>query len=213
MLCYNITIKQEVIVMNVNFLRNLFTLTVRALGTMTVTLLMSHLVQAADGVHRHGQGSLQILQAENQWQFTLSLPLDDAFGFEHAPETDEQKSYIRHFVTQAKSFVTFIKVQGSCSLKDAVVNLPWSFHEDSEHASEHEHEHEHDRKIMHEEAHAHEDVEAVYQIDCKEAIKSISVNLPTISPSLVSIDAQWATENGQGMQVITAEDNTLFLQR
>ena len=199
--------------MNINFLRNLFTLTVRGLGVMTVTLLMSHLVQAADGVHRHGQGSLQILQAENQWQLTLSLPLDDAFGFEHAPETDEQTSHIRHFVTQAKSFVTFIEVQGTCSLKDAVVNLPWSFHEDSEHASEHEHDQDHDKKMKHEDVHTHEDVEAVYQIDCKEAIKSISVNLPTISPSLVSIDAQWATDTGQGMQIITPNNNTLVLRR
>lgn len=199
--------------MNVNFLRNLFTLTVRGLGVMTVTLLMSHLVHAANGVHRHGQGSLQILQAENQWQLTLSLPLDDAFGFEHAPETNEQKSQVHHFASQAKSFTTFIEVQGTCSLKDAVVNLPWSFHEDSEHASEHEYDHDHDKKMKHEEAHAHEDVEAVYQIDCKEAIKSISVNLPTISPSLVSIDAQWATDTGQGMQIITPNNNTLVLRR
>lgn len=192
------------------FLKNLFTLTVRGLGAMTVTLLMSHLVQAADGVHRHGQGSLQILQAENQWQLTLSLPLDDAFGFEHAPATDEQKSHIRHFVAQAESFDTFIKVQGNCSLQGATVNLPWPFHADGEPPRHSENAH---NERMHEEAHAHEDVEAVYQIDCKEAIKSISVNLPTISPSLVSIDAQWATEKGQGMQIITPNDNTLFLRR
>jgi hypothetical protein len=29
----------------------------------------------------------------------------------------------------------------------------------------------------------------------------------------VSIDAQWATEKGQGMQIITPNDNTLFLRR
>ncbi|WP_375276375.1 ZrgA family zinc uptake protein [Alteromonas australica] len=196
--------------MSVSFLIRTFTLGVAGLVTIAGAMLMIGSAQAAENEHRHGQGSLQILQAENQWQLTLSLPLDDAFGFEHAPETDEQKSHIRHFVVQAESFDTFIKMQGNCSLQGATVNLPWPFYADGEPPRHSENAH---NERMHEEVHAHKDVEAVYQIGCEEAIESITVNVPAISPSLVSIDAQWATEKGQGMQIITPNDNTLFLRR
>ena len=196
--------------MSVSFLIRTFTLGVAGLVTIAGAMLMIGSAQAAENEHRHGQGSLQILQAENQWQITLSLPLDDAFGFEHAPETDEQKSHIRHFVAQAESFDTFIKVQGNCSLQGATVNLPWPFHADGEPPRHSENAH---NERMHEEVHAHKNVETVYQIGCEEAIESITVNVPAISPSLVSIDAQWATEKRQGMQIITPNDNTLFLRR
>lgn len=203
--------------MKVNFLKGLFTLRGVSFAATIGSFLVSQSALAVEGVHRHGQGNLQILQVENQWQLTLSLPLDDAFGFEHAPETEQQKAKIRHFVSLATSFDAFFEVRGICSLQDVTVNLPGPFHEDTSPSHKHD---EHDQEAhddvherQHEDVHGHKDVETIYQINCEEAIKSISVNLPSISPSLVSIDAQWATENGQGMQVITAKGNTLFLQR
>ena len=56
--------------MSVSFLIRTFTLGVAGLVTIAGAMLMIGSAQAAENEHRHGQGSLQILQAENQWQIT-----------------------------------------------------------------------------------------------------------------------------------------------
>lgn len=196
--------------MNVSFLNRLFTVVGTGLAAITAVLFICLQAMAAEGIHSHGQGSMQILQVENQWQFTLSLPLDDALGFEHAPETEEQKSQLQQFVSLAKTFTRFIEVEGNCSLQTATVHLPWSSHSDDEFISTHEQGHDEEH---HENEHGHNDLEAVYRIDCQDSIDAIKVSLSDISPSLVSINTQWSTEKGQGMQVITSNEHTLFLGR
>ena len=49
--------------------------------------------------HSHGEGVLFVVHDQDKWQVKFILPAGDIFGFEHQPETAEQKQpslYTQH---------------------------------------------------------------------------------------------------------------------
>jgi hypothetical protein len=109
--------------------------------------------------HVHGQGSLFIAQDNNAWQLQFTLPAADVFGFEYAPETEEQ---IKHVIKQKhllSKVGNVINVPSECTVSSHNVEIPDGFelahaHGQQEHEHD-EHEHDHD-KHKHDDDHGHD---------------------------------------------------------
>ncbi|MDO6566979.1 DUF2796 domain-containing protein [Alteromonas sp. 1_MG-2023] len=168
--------------------------------------------------HVHGQGELLIVQEGSELNVQLVLPAADALGFEHEPETSEQHKIHDQLAERFETNTDVIDVEGQCEL----VGVEHTLEAHDEHASdygrheEHDKDHEdddHDSELASHEKHGdhdeheeenHQNIEVEYQFHCDEAVSRISVSLFESMPSLSSIQAQWVTENGQGLTELSA---------
>ncbi|MDO6559937.1 ZrgA family zinc uptake protein [Paraglaciecola chathamensis] len=184
--------------------------------TKPITLLvimMSCCFSAAAQVHQHGQGQLFASQEKQDWHVQFILPAADVIGFEHAPESAEQKKALQALAKRLTMNDSVVRLSGKCTLIEATHSL-FAEHKDSQ---EHAAEHEHHEKDQHEEKHhatddhenheghaKHTDVEVEYHFSCASSSEKLSVTLFEWLPTLNRIQAQWITDAGQGTATLTS---------
>lgn len=146
-------------------------------------------------VHVHGKGKLLISQQGSIWNLQFILPAKDVLGFEHEAETDEESATLLKMAKRLLAREEVVRLNGKCSLTDKSNSLS------EEHAGHHEvlnssHDHQ-------DEEHEHHDVEVEYQFDCQSSVTQIEIKLFNSLDSLSQIEAQWITEQSQGMARLT----------
>ncbi|TFH92156.1 zinc uptake protein ZrgA [Vibrio ouci] len=130
-----------------------------------ITLAVSSFAQAEEGfrqhgAHVHGVVEFNIAQDANELLMEITAPGADVVGFEHAPQTDEQKHQLEAAVTQlndANSIFTLAASAG-CKIEHKSVRhtLGADSHKGHDHHDDHEHHDHHDDHEHHDEHKGHD---------------------------------------------------------
>jgi hypothetical protein len=137
--------------------------------------------------HIHGQGQLLISQDEKQWHLQLSLPAADALGFEHAAETEEQKSAFHLLARKLEQNADVVELNGQCILTKAELSMGKQLDNEAHDL------HDNDEK------HEHQDIEVEYEFNCEAPVTRISVRLFNSMSTVTLLQTQWNNEYGQGL--------------
>ncbi len=132
--------------------------------------------------HSHGEGVLFVVHDQDKWQVKFILPAGDIFGFEHQPETVEQKQIIKQTLAQLANSKQLVTFNTQCELIDSNVENPFE---------QHTH-------------HSHNDLEVEYSFSCEKSVSKVTVTLFEWAKTISVIEAQWITEQAQGIEELTA---------
>jgi len=157
------------------------------------------------GAHEHGHGLLSVAVDGNDLVIELEIPAMNVVGFEHAPETGEQRHAVEEAVdTFRRGNTLFVPSEGAaCSIENIDVALAGMSHDEHEGQGEgHDHgeknEHEHD---------GHSELHGEYHFRCAEpgALHSLEVRLfehlkgmEELEVQIVTPTQQFATELARG---------------
>lgn len=177
------------------------------------------------GAHVHGEAELKVVLSGKDLVIDLDSPAMNVFGFEHNPNTDEQKATVAKKEKLLGDAAALFGIKGGdCSLKEADVDMPFDEdnaeldahkHADDEHKHDdhqdddkHGHDdHEHDGEI-------HSDVEATYNYECQapEKLTEIQVKLFDTFKGFDKLNAEWVAGDKQGAQTLTKGSQKLLLK-
>jgi hypothetical protein len=133
-------------------------------------------------VHSHGEGQLLISQDDKQWLVQFILPAADVFGFEHAPESPEQRKQLAHRKHKLQTNADVINLGQQCVLDNTEI------------MSEDRHGHAHD----------HHNIEFLYHFTCQSQVNEASVKLFDWAKSLHHLQVRWFTSKGQGVDELSS---------
>ena len=171
--------------------------------------------------HTHGEGTLQVLQAGNDWQLVLQLPAADVLGFEHKPETAAERRQFEKAESTLSHFKDIFSINASCSVVDTTMESPWqeaTEHESVDHETDHHDADEHDEHGHHEEHEEHEehgkedkhathsDFRVAYLLTCESPISKVEVTGFGLWPSVSMLRATWITQTNQQAFIIKASE-------
>jgi hypothetical protein len=143
------------------------------------------------GAHQHGVGQLEIAVEGRTVAIELHVPGADIVGFEHHPETAEDKAAIDHAVaTLASPLDLFVlPAAAGCSVTKAEARLV---------GEEHEHEEEHAEAEHAEEHGEHSEFRASYALTCDDpaAITRIEFAYFTTFPNARELEVDMVTDKG-----------------
>lgn len=181
--------------------------------------------------HVHGFGEMNIGVEGNNIMFELKSPAANIVGFEHAPETDQQKETVHEAVELLekgdKLFV--MSEKAGCQLHEAHVesDMETGHHDEhheghgephEEHGDHHkDHDGEHadhgDHGDAHEKESVHSEFAATYHFECSkpEMLKSINVALFEHFKGFEEIHVQLLTPKKQTAVTLTAKKNEISL--
>ena len=145
--------------------------------------------------HVHGQGELLIAQDGAKWHIRLVVPSGDILGFEHAPETEEQKQTLDNLIETLETHEKVFVLNSECFLNKVSHNLKGR--DETHHDGEHE----------------HHDVEVDFNFTCKSESIELSMTLFEWNNSIEKIQAQWVVESGQGQETLTPNTPKLELSK
>lgn len=156
--------------------------------------------------HEHGHATLTVVQEKDELQMVFKSPAMNIVGFEHQPNTAEQKAKVEAAEGILKDAKRLFQLSSSagCELEHVTVSsaLLSGAHKghDDEHHEDHDDEH-HDEYDDHHEA-SHSEFEAEYHFECKNiaALKDVKVSLFELFNSLQEVEAQVISSAGQSLQ-------------
>lgn len=157
------------------------------------------------GAHEHGHGLLSVAVDGNDLVIELEIPAMNVVGFEHAPETDEQRHAVEEAVgTFQRGNTLFVPAEGAaCSIEHIDVALAGMSHD--KHQGEGEG-HDHGEKNEPEND-GHSELHGEYHFRCAEpgALHSLAVHLfehlkgmEELEVQIVTPTQQFATELARG---------------
>lgn len=132
--------------------------------------------------HIHGAASVNIVQEGSQLIIAISLPSDDAVGFEHLPVTESEKNQLNSALRtlQTPDALFFMSSEAVCTLKQGEVET--ALLNPGINPGE------------------HLDIDGKYQWDCKnpQLLKRVSMELFTHFNSLEKIQVEYSVNAKQG---------------
>jgi hypothetical protein len=168
--------------------------------------------------HVHGIAHMNVAIEGDTVHIEFSSPAANIVGFEHHPETAEQKKAIEASIEKLKAgdklFKLSPKAQGKLTKSVVDTDIINASHPEShaEHSDEHDKHHKSDKKHGKEEHHtneheSHSDYKAEYRFVCKrpEKLAQIEVMLFDIFPGIEHIEVQILTEKTQTALELTAK--------
>lgn len=160
---------------------------------------------AQESAHVHGQGKMLIAQQNKSWHIQFILPAADVLGFEHAPESQQQRNLVSEVITKFKNHTSMLELNGNCTLEHIENSLTeHESHDENEHDIEVEHHGEEEHS-----SHHHGDIEVEYLYSCQSKVTQVSLTLFAWINSLTSIEAQWVIDKGQGLTVLNRDTSVL----
>ena len=163
-------------------------------------LLLAPAAGAADGEHAahvHGVGKLNVAVDGQAVEIELITPGADIVGFEHAPETTEDKAVVEGAAATLKDGEGLFAFPpaAECRLEEAEVESPLLDH-DGEAAHEHGEEHEGD---------AHAEFQAHYHFLCRQPddLTHVDVRVFERFPAARELEVQAISARGQGATELT----------
>ena len=187
--------------------------------------------------HAHGHGSINLVTEGEELVIELEIPGANVVGFEHAPNTDEQKAKVEQAVETFRKGATLFAATANakCELEDVAVTLGAIGHGDSEHEEHDTDKHEEHETEKHEEhetkdgdegtqAHEHADegdsethseLHATYVFHCENpaALAAVDVKVFEFLLDAEALDAQVVTANLQSAVELTPDDARINLSK
>ena len=163
--------------------------------------------------HTHGDAELAVVLENGVVTIELDTPLYNILGFEHAPETEAQKTAVETAEAQlgrAEALFTF-NAKADCAVKSAAKDVHLFEHDDH---SDHDDHDDHDEHKGHDED-AHKDVILQYEFACKNsnALSNVSVNLFELFGELSEIDATYLGPTTQRQVKLTAANSQMDISQ
>ena len=171
----------------------------------------------APAQHVHGVIELGVVVEGDTVAVSLRAPLDDVVGFEHAPESDEQRERIRQAAAMLSNADAMFGLAGSasCSISDTSVDGPAYVTEhlaggEAGSAGSHDgHHHDagHDDSDHHD-SEEHSEINAGYEWECGNvsALDALALRFTESFVGVETIEIQILTS--AGARVITADGRT-----
>ncbi len=170
--------------------------------------------------HQHGQGTLYIAIDGDKAGFEMRVPGADVVGFEHAANTDAEKTALaaaKEFLGAPLKVVKLPKA-ANCVVEKSFVH----YTKDPEHAAHHEKEHDKEHHSghhgKHHEGHAghqegHAEFHVGFELTClaPENLKLIQFGYFDQFPNAQSLQVKIATGAGQKQVNVTRQQPTLDL--
>ena len=164
--------------------------------------------------HVHGEVSFNIAQDGEDLILAISAPGADIVGFEHAPETAQEKEALKQAIARLENPASlFVFDKGAqCKLSDHLIEQSLSAHD--EHDEDHHDEHDEDHHDEHEEGHhdehgeeSHAAFEITYQYECHnvEKLTEIETNWFKHFPNTQEIHVNLLTDNSQKVLELDAK--------
>ena len=182
-------------------------------------------LQAVQSAHVHGQAQALIAMDSGALEIEFKSPAMNILGFEHAPQTDQQKNVVKTAKKILETPGSILSVNEYCSLQQFELSLPES-HASRMHSDTHSdtnddepHEHHHDDALNHDdgEKHGHEsrvhehtsehsEINARWSFECKPNGDALKIRFSIFEnfPALEKISLNWINENSQGATVLDA---------
>jgi hypothetical protein len=153
--------------------------------------------------HVYGEGQLLIAQEQRQWQFNFILPAVNLLGFEHIPESAEQKQILMNIVSKVEDADKMITLPASYNLHSMSPSLV-DFEANSSASA---HSHVHQKEISADVKPAHADISITYTFNCKDKPDSAIARLLEWSTRLHILNTQWVTNGQQGAAQLKPSSN------
>ncbi|MEH6525368.1 MAG: DUF2796 domain-containing protein [Sneathiella sp.] len=186
------------------------------IGLFTGTGATSHAAETMPrqmDAHEHGHGELMMVHEGNNVMIELKLPGVDVVGFEHTPETEEQKNAVSEAIAKLRNApeIFTLKEKAQCRFVKVQASSPLARDDgDHDHDGKHDEKHDDASHEQHEDE-GHAEFRAEYHIHCEapEHFRSLDVGLFRAFPSLEEIDYQILVPEGQYSGELEA-DKTLL---
>ena len=168
--------------------------------------------------HVHGEVSFNIAQDGEDLIIAISAPGADIVGFEHAPDTAQEKETLKQAIARLEnpaSLFTFDQA-AQCQLSDHLIEQSLSAHD--EHGEDHHDEHDEDHHDEHDEDHhdehdehnegSHAAFEIAYQYQCHDvaALSVIKTSWFKHFPNTQEIHVNLLTDKSQNVLELTAKN-------
>lgn len=169
------------------------------------------------GAHEHGVASLNVALDGQNLELQVDSPAMNFVGFEHAAKSDADKAKVAAAKAELeKPIELFGLAAGACQVTKQELESPLfggqAHHDDD--ADEHEHEHADGDEHEHEHEHEHSDIEASYQLSCKQvdALKQLDLSeLFKRFPATHKVNVQLIGPSGQqGAELSAAQPRLSF---
>jgi hypothetical protein len=166
-------------------------------------LFQSALLQAAP--HVHGEAELTIAMEADRVQVQFMAPASDVVGFEHSATSPEQQQTLnnaRDILSESTN--VFVFTGGECEISK--INIDMSGLENTKHDA-----HEHESTMAHDHQHAHPNITATYDFNCRrlQQLSSLNMNVFDVFPTISRVNGMWVSEHLQGSKVLSIKDRQL----
>ena len=165
--------------------------------------------------HEHGHGVLKLVREGTQIVVQFESPLDSIVGFEHAPETDAQRTALDEATRLVAVAENIVRLSRGCTLLgEPEVDMPHVGHDDdhdapdehsdtvhADHGSTGDDADDHDSD-GHAEAHA--DLQATFTYRCESAIEWLEATAFETFDGLEEIELQAVGPDGAVVKTLTA---------
>ncbi|ADN75491.1 hypothetical protein Fbal_1285 [Ferrimonas balearica DSM 9799] len=140
---------------------------------------------AGHGAHVHGEGELTLIQEGNEVMVELSLPTDSLWGFERAPQNDDERALVQQVLGQLTAGHRFFVLSSGADCEPSRVEITPPAGLDNPDAS------------------GHMELEAQWFWTCQGPIKALEVPLFKHYPDIHRLTLQRLTEQGSGGAELT----------
>jgi hypothetical protein len=162
------------------------------------------------GPHQHGHGRLNIAIEASRVAMELEVPGNDIVGFEHEPNTPEQKAAMEKAIDLLADGLSLFKLPAAagCKLMNAKISLG------AEHGDDH-HDHAGKAEEKHEDAeHEHSEFRVEYALECSavSSLTSITFDYFKAFPGAEELDVAIISPKGQTSYEVTRKEPNLDLK-
>jgi hypothetical protein len=162
-------------------------------------LTLSLSVQAGDAhrehaAHVHGEGTLTLALDDGTLEVNLVLPADSAFGFEHTPQTPEEKAIVAKVAALLDNLGAWLApAAGHCIPRQISLSNPYAGETPAQ---------------------GHADIDLTATLACKDLSSpaAFDVNLFTALPKLKHLEAEYVTASGAGEAELSPSATRLTLK-
>lgn len=189
------------------------------LGLALAAVSVSAAQSREHGAHTHGVSQLDVALSGDELKLALTIPGADAVGFEHTPNSDQDKAAVKSTLAKLEKAAAMFTLPGAaqCRIEKVEVRAGelGGGHEEHRHDADLDHKEDAAKKVRteaegaHKEAHDdahHTEFEGHYQFHCAKPgqLDTITVGIFTAFPSITQINARVLTPRGQSAQTLTA---------
>lgn len=160
------------------------------------------------GAHVHGLATLMLTLENEVLEIQFESPAANLIGFEHKADSLEEKQKVTQTAAVLKSPDLFFSFDGTnCQSKKTSVDISGVMNDENGQHEHHNHSKDHDDDN-------HSEIKTSYRFICKNGttLNSISISLFNLFPGIEKINAMWVTENRQGAELLSLNNNTIYLR-
>ena len=190
-----------------------------AAGALALVVGLGADAAETHGAHEHGHAVLKLVQEGVKVVVHFQSPLDSIVGFEHEPETDEQRVALEKATRTVQVPENIVRLPATCASDgEPEINVPYvgddhgddhgvaDEHADHESAGEDGDDHDAD-----EHAEVHADLEATFKYRCESGIEWLEATAFATFGSLEEVELQAVGSEASVVETLTPESPRIAL--